>query len=260
MGLVSVQLIPVALPELGRGRFSFFPAILGVKHNEWMLRRATWTEILVVNTKTSEELWISRRFLGDISPVEAPVKIVGLLKELEYKEGLILPHRRGVIEMPLAANDYPRPVPRRDWGGHPAPVVAIRVEPHSESRVFRLLRSSAAVGILACLGVIFLVRDAHLGQRLGWSTASPRVPVLTGGDDYSSVVKKLGTPSNDRWVRGANGEGYRRLWYARKAVTIVLAGRDPGSARYAGTLSGDGLVVTAVEPVALDGFLSQQAR
>jgi hypothetical protein len=261
MGLVSVQLIPMPLPELGRGRFSFYPAILGVKHNEWMLRRATWTEILVVNTKTAEELWIARRFLGDVSPVEAPVRIVGLLKELEYKEGLVLPHRRGgVIEMPRAANDYARLAPRREPDGRPAQVVAIRVEPHSESRVFRLLRSSAALGILACLGIIFLVRDAHLGQRLGWSTATPRIPSLTGDDDYASVVKKLGAPSSDRWERRANGEGYRRLLYARRAVTIVLAGRDPGSARYTAMLNRDGLVVNAAAPTVLDGFLSEQIR
>ena len=254
MELVSVQLIPAPLPQLGPGRFSFSPAIVGVKHNEWMLRRATWTEVLVVNTKTAEELWIARRFLGDVSPIEAPVRMVGLVKQLEYKEGVVLPHRRGVIEMPRAVNDHVRP------SGRPASVVAIRVEAPSESRVFRLLRSSAALGILACLGVIFLVRDAHMGTRLGWSAATPRVPSLTGEDNYASVVKKLGAPSNDRWLRLANGEGYRRLWYARRAVTIVLAGRDPGSARYAATLSGDGLVVGAAAPAVLDGFLLEQAR
>jgi hypothetical protein len=258
---VSVQLIPAPLPELGRGRFSFYPAILGVKHNEWMLRRATWTEILVVNTKTAEELWIARRFLGDVSPVEAPVRIVGLLKELEYKEGSVVPHRRGgVIEMPRPGSDSARPVPRAESSGRLAPVVAIRVEPHSESRVFRLLRSSAALGILACLGLVFLVRDAHLGQRLGWSTATPRVPSLTGEDDYASVVKKLGAPSSDRWEHRANGESYRRLWYARRGVTVILAGRDPGSAHYAAMLNRDGLVVNAAAPAMLDGFLSEQAR
>jgi hypothetical protein len=152
--MVSVPLIPAPLPDLGRGRFSFFPAIVGVKHNEWMLRRATWTEILVVNTKTAEEMWIARSFLGDISPVAAPVRIVGLVKELEYKEGLVLPHRRGVIEMPRAVNDYARPVSRRESGAHSAPVLAIRVEPAAKSRTFRILRSSAAIVLLACLGAI----------------------------------------------------------------------------------------------------------
>ena len=254
MGLVLLQLIPAPLPELARGRFSFFPAVVGVKHNEWMLRRATWTEVLVVNTKTSEELWIPRSFLGDVSLVDAPVRIVGLRKVLEVKEGLVLPHRRGVIEMPRQANDYSRP------SGRPAPVLAIRVEARPESRVFRFLRSSAALGILACLGVIFLVRDAHLGTRLGWSTATPRLPSLTLDDDYSSLVKKLGVPSSDRWLSTPNGDGYRRLWYARRGVTIVLAGRDRVSARYAGTLNGNGVVINAAAPVALDQFLTVQAR
>ena len=69
MNLVSVPLIAAGLTELRHGRFSFYPAIVGVRHNEWVLRRATWTDILVANAKTAEELWIPRRLVGEVSSI-----------------------------------------------------------------------------------------------------------------------------------------------------------------------------------------------
>lgn len=77
--------MPPPLDQIGQRPFSFYPAILGIEHNEWLLRRATWSELLVYNTKTEQELWVPRRFLGEISSIDEPVMIVGLLKELEYK-------------------------------------------------------------------------------------------------------------------------------------------------------------------------------
>ena len=68
------------IPELeglsGRA-FSFYPPILNVEHNEWRLREATWSEILVHNTNCDQEIWVPRRFVGAISRVEEPVMIVG---------------------------------------------------------------------------------------------------------------------------------------------------------------------------------------
>src|SRR5580704_11516060 len=100
---------PPPLDHLGSRPFSFFPAILNIEHNEWLFRKATWSEILVYNVKTAEELWIPRRFMGEISRIEDPVVIVGLVKELEYRGGAVLPHQRRVIEMPVAVGDTPRP-------------------------------------------------------------------------------------------------------------------------------------------------------
>ena len=47
--------------------------------------------------------------------------IIGLVKELEYRGGAVLPYQRRVIEMPLAVGDSPRgqSAPRLE----PAPVV-----------------------------------------------------------------------------------------------------------------------------------------
>jgi len=244
---VSVPLIAAGLAELRYGRFSFYPAIVGVAHNEWLLRRATWTEILVENVNTGQEIWIPRRFLGEVSSIEAPFRIVGLLKELEYREGMALPHRRAVIEMPRAVNDFHRPKLRAALEGRPA-VVAIRPEPSGESRFWRVLRGSVAAGILVCLSVIFVVRDAHLGARLGW-TSAPRLPDLDQNDDYSSVVKKLGNPAGDRWFSSSAGSGgYRRLWYSRKGITVILTGTNSENAHYAGTLNLDGEIVHSVDP------------
>ena len=108
MYVVSMPIIAAGLAELRHGRFSFYPAIVGVQHNEWILRRATWTEVLVANAKTSEEICIPRRFVGEVSSIEAPYRIVGLVKELEYREGVVLPHRRVVLEMPRAVGDFSR--------------------------------------------------------------------------------------------------------------------------------------------------------
>src|SRR4051812_10359936 len=122
-----MPIIAAGLAELRHGRFSFYPAIVGVHHNEWILRRATWTDILVANAKTSEEICIPRSFVGEVSSIEAPYRIVGLIKELEYREGVVLPHRRSVIEMPRAVNDFSRPNFRAPRYERPAGVVAIRV-------------------------------------------------------------------------------------------------------------------------------------
>jgi len=243
-----MPIIAAGLAELRHGRFSFYPAIVGVQHNEWILRRATWTDILVANAKTSEEICIPRRFVGEVSSIEAPYRIVGLVKELEYREGVILPHRRVVLEMPRAVGDYSRSNLRPAFYPRPAGVVAIRAELDSESRFRRVLRGSVAAGFLACLAVIFVVRDAHLGTGFGWTSASSRLPSLNASDDYDSVLKKLGSPASDRWLESRSGPGgYRRLWYPRRGATIILTGTSRNSARYAGTLNRDGEIVQSVD-------------
>src|SRR6266699_3688837 len=99
---MSLPPIPSPLEHLGVRPFSFYPAILNVEHNEWLFRKATWSEILVVNCKTGAEIWIPRRFVGEVSRIEDPVLIVGLVRELEYKTGAVWPFQRRVIEMPVA--------------------------------------------------------------------------------------------------------------------------------------------------------------
>jgi len=146
-----VPSIPGPFDQIGRRAFSFYPAIIGIEHNEWLLRRVTWTEIEVINTKTSQELLIPRQFVGEISAIEEPFLIAGLIKELEYKSGMVLPHRRRVIEMPRAVNggaaiSASTFVSRTE----PAVVVGIRLDEPKSNRAKRMLRWIVA-GILACV-------------------------------------------------------------------------------------------------------------
>ena len=109
--------------------------------------------------KQSEELWIPRRFLGEVSAIEDPFIIAGLVKELEYQAGVVLPHRRRVIEMPravngpavasLSANDLSTSRSRRPI--KLAPVIGIRVESGPTSRTGKRLLTWIVAGILACV-------------------------------------------------------------------------------------------------------------
>src|ERR1051325_2914507 len=123
---MAVPPIPPSMEHLATRPFSFYPPILGIEHNEWLFRKATWSEILVVNCKTGAEIWIPRRFLGEISRTEAPVVIVGLTRELEYKAGAVWPYQRRVIEMPVAVGGFTaQPPPPAAPRTGPAPGVGI---------------------------------------------------------------------------------------------------------------------------------------
>ena len=105
--------------------------------------------------------------------------------------------------------------------------------------------------------MIFVVRDAHLGTRFGWTSTTPGLPGFDPQDDYSSVVKKLGNPTGDHWFSLApDSGGYRRLWYSRKGVTVILKGASPDSARYAGMLNRDGDIIDSAD-AALVHFLTE---
>ncbi len=104
---MSAPNVPAQFEPMARRPFSFYPAILNVEHNEWTLRRASWSELLVVNAKNGLEVWIPRRYVGELSSIEEPVMIVGLLKELEYKAGSVWPHERRVLSMPPLPAETP---------------------------------------------------------------------------------------------------------------------------------------------------------
>ena len=154
--------IPTPLEQLGHRPFSFYPAIQNIQHNEWQFRRAQADEIQVVNTKSQQEFWISRGFLSAVSSIEEPVVIVGLLKELECREGIVVPHVRRVIEMPRAVNDVPRPWLAASEPGQLAQVVGIRVESSAESQKSRKLLGSVAAGILVCIVGMVEIGRAHV--------------------------------------------------------------------------------------------------
>lgn len=240
---MSIPPIPPPLEHLGVRSFSFYPAILNIEHNEWLFRKATWSEILVHNVKTNEELWIPRRFLGEISSVEDPVLIVGLIKELEYRTGAVLPYQRRVIQMPVAVGERPhtQSTPRPE----PAPVVGIRLEPGAESRIGKLILGTLMVGVLGTLGVVMVTREGTLRPRVTYANKDNAFLDLTVHDDYYSIVNKLGPPAQDRSTTKAGDIEFRSLWYPQRSYYVVLMG-EHNNLRYIGAKDKDWNLVHSV--------------
>jgi hypothetical protein len=231
---MAIPPIPPPLESLGSRPFSFYPAILNIEHNEWLYRKATWSEVLVTNAKTGEDLWIPRRFLGELSRIDDPVVIVGLSKELEYRGGAVWPYQRRVIQMPMAVNDAPRSaaVPAKS---EPAPVIGIRVE-STESRLGRLVAVALACGTVACILVVVLSREGELRPKVTVTGRDQSYQELSRNDDYFSVVQKLGEPAQDRWKSEMGALQFRALSYPQRGYTVILMGSDRNSAHYTGTL------------------------
>lgn len=243
---MSVPPLPPPLENLGRRPFSFYPPVIHIEHNEWIFQRATWSEILVLNTKTNAELWVPRRFLGEVSRVDEPVMIVGLKRELEYKAGSLWPHERRVIEIPRAVNDFPRAVMAPE-PPKPAAVVGIRLDDGAESRAGKLILSALAVGVIVCLLAVTILRGRREAGNVTFVPVEQQSFGLTSQDDYFGVVRKLGQPKEDRW-RSATGElQYRVLDYPDRGVFIILMGKDRDSARYIGTMDSQWRAVDVVK-------------
>jgi hypothetical protein len=156
--MASPPIVP-SLLQLAARPFSFYPAIAGVDHNEWRLRKATWQDWLVVNSRTNEEIAVPRRYLGEVSSTDHPVLIVGLVRELQCKNGVALPFERRVIEMPVAAGAENDPRPQSRSGGL-APVIGIRLEPRRRNRVFQLVGGALAIAIFLYIATANLIRTA----------------------------------------------------------------------------------------------------
>ena len=233
---MSSPFMPPQFEHLGSRPFSFYPAILHVAHNEWLFRRATWSEVLVVNCKIGEEIWIPRRFLGEVSRVEDPVLIVGLNKELEYKGGAVWPYQRRVIEMPVAVGGESSPSPAAEERSEPAPIVGIRVPPTTESRVFRLIAGAIVVSIFLYLGALSMTRIGEVRQRVVPTARDQSYLELTSRDDFTTVARKLGHPGSDRWLSASGEIQYRALVYPDRKYTIVLMGMTRETALYIGTM------------------------
>jgi hypothetical protein len=227
--------IPPSLEHLATRPFSFYPPIINVEHNEWLFRKATWSEIQVVNCKSGAEVWISRRFVGEVSRIDDPVLIVGLNRELEYKGGAVWPLQRRVIEMPVAVGGLPMPSSPSDRGA-PARVVGIRLE-SSDKRIFKLIGGVLAAAIFLYIVAVNLNRVGELRQRtVAFTTKDQQYLELTSRDDYLAIVQKLGQPAYDRWQSETNTIQVRALSYPDRKYTIFLMGSDRRSAAYIGTM------------------------
>jgi hypothetical protein len=223
-----------ALEHLGNRRFSFYPPILNIEHNEWFFRRGTWAEILVVNSRTASEIWIPRRFLGEVSRIEDPVVIVGLVKELEYNAGAVWPHRRRVIEMSVAVGEGPRPAPARSDA--PAAVIGIRTESATDSRIGKLVGFTVLVGVVASFVAVSLLNEGTLRPRFTGNAGDQAYLQLTHADDYYAVVRKLGRPAQDHWQSETGAIQFRSLWYPDHGFFIILMGDSRSDTRYIGAM------------------------
>jgi hypothetical protein len=233
---MSIPPIPPPLEHLGTRKFSFYPPILNIERNEWTYHQATWSEILVTNVHSGQEVWVPRRFLGEVSRVDDPVLIVGLNKELEYSAGAVWPHRRRVIEMPMAVNDRPAPmVPSNDEPRSPAPVIGIKLE-STEARTGKMVVGVLTVGVVGCLALATIARQSQFRQRVVYTAHDQSYFELNRDDDYFAVVRKLGQPASDRWSSESAAVQYRVLGYPSRGYTVILFGADRTSARYIGAV------------------------
>lgn len=243
---MSVPLLPPPFDQIGQKPFSFYPALVGIEHNQWTLSKINWSEVQVVNTRSGEEIWIPRRMLGELSRTDEPVMIVGLTRELEYKLGQVVPHVRRVIEMPRAVNDIARiPPPEPEAPAKAAAVIGIRLDSGPEGKFGRLLISGVAVALVAfiLLAIFFKVeRSPHVR----YSAVMQSELGLNAGDDYFAVVRKLGQPASDTW-KSANGPmQYRVLGYPNLSLSVILMGPERNRATYIGALDQNGRPANAV--------------
>src|ERR1039458_5842312 len=148
--------IPPQLDHLITRPFSFYPPIIGVEHNEWLYRKASWSEILVVNCKSGAEIWLSRRYIGEVSRVDDPVLIVGLKYELEYKGGMVVPFQRRGIEMPVAVGGKAASAKERP---EPGLIVGIRMASAQDKRIFKLIGAAVTVALLLYVLAVSLSRQ-----------------------------------------------------------------------------------------------------
>jgi hypothetical protein len=222
--------IPPQLEHLATRPFSFYPPIIGIEHNEWLYRNANWSEILVVNCRSAAEIWIPRRFVGEVARVEDPVLIVGLARELEYKGGMIVPFQRRVIEMPLAVGGSAQSSSDQDRAA-PAPIVGIRTASPTDRRIFKLIGVAVLVAILGYVLAVNLSR-----QRVVFTARDQAYIGLSARDDRTAVVTKLGEPAIDRWRIGGGELQYEALGYPERKLTVILMGSDRNTVQYIGTM------------------------
>lgn len=150
--------IPPLWDDLGRRPFSFYPPIANVEHNEWIFRKATWSEIQVINSRSGEVISIPRRHVGEPSHFD-DTAVVGLCRKLEWKGGRVVPCQRRILAMPPAVD-----LPAQARRSAPAQVVSIRLERRGR-RAFRVALIAVAALTVLYLVLMGLLRLGELRQN-----------------------------------------------------------------------------------------------
>lgn len=225
------------LDALAGRRFSFFPAIRGVRHNEWTLEQATWAEVQVRNCATGQELWVPRSHLGTVSSTDAPVVILGLRRELQCKAGGVFPYRDPVVEMPAtrAAREPRPPAARR-------PPPRQRLLSGADAKTLRLLGIAVGCFLLVAIGGFLAVVGGLHNPLESWlepdtTTTDQRYLGLGASDTYFEVVGRLAGPESAQWLSEEDAElQFQALRYPTRGYTVVLMGGSRAEMRYLGTL------------------------
>jgi len=225
------QASPISIEELENRHFAFYPAIVNVEHNEWLLERASWSEVLVKNVKSGESVWIPRQYLGEVSSVDEPIPIVGLRRELELKAGAVWPRERRVLAMPKFGVVGP-PAYEGEADTPAAPHKGYGAAPATETRISRLIGGALLLGIALVVLVVAIVQ-----RPVAYKSIEQLALELNASDDYNSIVRKLGVPAEDHWQSNVEGQiQYRALRFKGQPYTLILMGLDRDSARYIGAL------------------------
>jgi hypothetical protein len=216
--------------------FAFFPPIGGVASNEWKLVQATWSDMLVSNIEEGFEVAIPRAFFGQISETDKPVRIVGLTQELEYKSGTVWPVRHRVLEMKVS------PLMRAASLGHdtappPAGLSAITgiSSDGTDSKIGKLIGVAFVSLFILVVAVWALIRFTP-STKPTFVAKDQAYLELTREDDYSSIVRKLGQPSGDRWKSDSGELQYRGLFFKDRGYAVILMGEKRESVRYIGAV------------------------
>ncbi len=248
MGKMSIAPLPSALQHLGGRRFGFDPPIRNIGPNEWLYRRATWSECVVMNTQTGEEICVPRMFIGDVIAVDEPVMTVRLSRELAWKDGVVTPRAPRVIEFPRPLTELESTpedaVAQKDRA--PAAVVNIRLEPKPEVKMWRWVGVAAILGVVAFGIVADVTSRAQTRQRPDLFRNYRGYLQLNAADDYAATLRKLGRPTTDRSVVDGAGRVFRALTYTQRRYAIVLMGLPKDPVRYIGALDPAGRVLDAV--------------
>ena len=234
MASASPQLV---LDELAGRRFSFYPSILNVEHNEWTLARETWSEVLVANVASGVEIWIPRTYLGSISHTDSPVLIVGLSRELAWNAGKIWPRQKRVIEMPGRKSPPKKTTPAEMAAPAPPPRAS-----RSESSIGRFLFAALGVGLLATLFLVMYAFDTLRNPLdvlfpTDTTTADQRYLGLTGSAGHDDIFEKVGRPEQQEWISQPEAEiQFEVLWYPSRSYALIMMGVGREGGRYIGAI------------------------
>ncbi len=241
--LYSKQAMATSSPRssvdgLTNRRFSFYPAIRNIEHNEWRLKEETWAEVLVANVETGQEIWVPRTYLGEISSSDSPVLIMGLNQELEWKAGKVWPYQERIIRMPEPTGT------QRGRTGEPTPgpTVPTGARSPAERHMGRFIAGAVVAGLVACLFVILYAFDGlqnplRLLFPADMRTTDQRYLALAAADGHHEVVSKTGAPASDEWITPADAEiQFALLSYPDRSYALVMMGADRKETRYIGAI------------------------